>query len=192
VVTVQVVLTLIDYQFNVVAAVAYPDEASRAAFIGEVHAAIDLIALVLQALAGPIFSLSGLPLVLLAIPVCVGLGLSCVAWLPRAGGAVIALVTGKALDYSLSRAAKEMLYIPLSHAEKTQGKAIADILGYRVAKGAASLLLVWLTAHAFHERVVLWIAIGLVVLWSAIAVLLGRRSRADNGAPLPRAEVRSL
>ncbi len=46
----------------------------------------------------------------------------------------------KALDYSLFRAGKEMLYLPLSYGEKTRGKALVDIPrsakedGHRVVK----------------------------------------------------------
>ena len=39
-----------------------------------------------------------------------------------------------------------LLYLPLSHREKTQGKALVDVMTYRVAKGAASLLLLLFVA----------------------------------------------
>ena len=54
---------------------------------------------------------------------------------------VVVKVASKSLDYSIFRAAKELLYLPLSQAEKTQGKALIDMLTYRVAKGGASVLL---------------------------------------------------
>jgi AAA family ATP:ADP antiporter len=48
-------------------------------------------------------------------------------------------ILGKALDYSLFRASKEMLYIPLKYEEKTAGKTFVDIFAYRLSKGVASL-----------------------------------------------------
>ena len=40
---------------------------------------------------------------------------------------ILVKISSKTLDYSLLRGTKEILYIPLSRAEKTQGKGIIDI-----------------------------------------------------------------
>ena len=64
---------------------------------------------------------------------------------PRFATTALTKVAGKCFDYSLFRAGKEMLYIPLGYAEKTRGKALVDIMTYRVAKGFASLLAIGLT-----------------------------------------------
>ena len=37
----------------------------------------------------------------------------------------------KAFDYSIFRAAKEVLYVPLSFDERYRAKEIIDVLGYR-------------------------------------------------------------
>jgi ATP:ADP antiporter, AAA family len=79
----------------------------------------------------------------------------------------------KGVDYSLFKASKEMLYIPLSADERTRGKAIVDIVGYRVAKGAVSLVLLALGSVAIGAPSS-W-ALGLVVLWMGIALTIARR-----------------
>ena len=49
------------------------------------------------------------------------------------------MVAFKCIDYSLFRAAKELLYIPLSYDAKYRTKGIIDVFAYRFGKGAASL-----------------------------------------------------
>jgi len=45
----------------------------------------------------------------------------------------------KAFDYSLFRAAKEVLYVPLSFGERYRAKEIIDVFGYRTGTGASSV-----------------------------------------------------
>ena len=49
------------------------------------------------------------------------------------------------MDYSLFRATKELLYLPLTHRERVEGKAVVDVLGYRIAKVAASAIVLLVT-----------------------------------------------
>ncbi len=168
----QVVITLVDYQYNGVVARAYPDEDARAAFVGRVDASINSGAIILQALAGPILSFGGVGTVLVGIPLLL---LGCMGWLamsPALPVMVITKISSKVMDYSLFRTTKEILYIPLSYSEKTQGKAVADILGYRVAKaGASVVLLFWAATRG--ALTVFCLALG--VIWFALAVALAER-----------------
>lgn len=169
----QVVITLIDYQFNVALEQFYPDVDERTAAIGRMYASIDAIAIALQLGTGPIIRLLGVPLVLLAIPGVLGAAVAGYALVPRYGAIAAAKIASKAFDYSLFRAAKEILYIPLSRAEKTQGKAFVDMMSYRMAKGATSLMLLALVA-AQQPRAALWATLGCVMLWTVITVHLNR------------------
>jgi len=164
---VQVVITLVDYQFNAVLEESYPDTDARTAAIGKVYATIDMGSLTLQLLAGPIIKALGVARVLLMIPLLVGAAVAGFALFPTFAVIAAAKVSGKCFDYSLFRAAKEMLYIPLSYAEKTQGKAVVDILTYRVAKGGASLLLMGIIAISLGGWVA-WLCLALVVGWLAV------------------------
>ena len=169
----QVVITLIDYQFNVALERFYPDVDERTAAIGRMYASIDAIAIALQLGTGPILRLLGVPLVLLAIPGVLGAAVAGYAIVPRYAAIAAAKIASKAFDYSVFRAAKEILYIPLSRAEKTQGKAFVDMMSYRMAKGATSLMLLALVAMQ-QPRAALWLTLGCVVLWVVITVQLNR------------------
>jgi len=176
VVVVQVVITLVDYQFNTMLQQSYPDTDTRTGVIGQVYGAIDNGAIVLQLATGPILKALGVPITLLAIPVILAGAVAGFAVAPRFATAAIAKVASKCFDYSLFRAAKEILYIPLSFAEKTQGKAIVDMLAYRVAKGGVSVLLMALIAMSAGGWVS-WLALGLLVLWVVLTLSVVRRYR---------------
>jgi AAA family ATP:ADP antiporter len=92
---------------------------------------------------------------------------------PQYAAIAAAKVASKAMDYSLFRAAKEIMYIPLSHAERTQGKAFVDVMSYRMAKGATSLMLLGLIGFGRPE-LALWLTLGCVGLWVWITVRLNR------------------
>ena len=114
-----------------------------------------------------------------SIPVAIATSLIGIVVSGAYAPAMAAKVIGKVCDYSLFRAAKEILYIPLDYAEKTEGKGLVDILAYRVSKGGASLLLLGLGAIGAASRGP-WVALGLTVAWLLFTVPLVRlfRSRA--------------
>jgi AAA family ATP:ADP antiporter len=174
--TTQVVITLVDYQFSIAIEQFYPDTDARTAAIGQIYAAIDLAAISLQLSTGPILRLLGVPLVLLTIPGLLGAAVAGYALIPRYAAIAAAKVASKAFDYSLFRAAKEILYIPLSHTERTQGKAFVDMMSYRMAKGATSLMLMGLVGFG-QPKLALWLTFACVGLWVWITVRLNRSQR---------------
>ena len=171
--TKEVVITLIDYQFKVAMLQFYPDLDERTAAIGQMYASIDAMAIGLQLGTGPILRLLGVPLVLLAIPGLLGIAVAGYALVPRYAAIAAAKVASKAFDYSLFRAAKEILYIPLSHAERTQGKAFVDMMSYRMAKGATSIMLLGLVSLG-QPRAALWLTLGCIGIWVWVTVRLNR------------------
>lgn len=141
---VQVAITLIDYQYNNMLEVTYTTTEQRTAIIGQVYALIDLASIVLQLMTGVILQFVGVPLTLLGIPFLLALSIGGFMLWPGFAALALAKVISKSTNYSIFKAAKEILYIPLNYREKTQGKAVVDILSYRFAKGVASLVLLLL------------------------------------------------
>jgi AAA family ATP:ADP antiporter len=141
--------------------------------IGQIYATINIVALVLQLGCGLILRYVGVPITLLALPVILGATVLVGMVSPRFLTTAIAKVVSKAFDYSLFRAAKEILYIPLTTDEKTRGKAVVDIFGYRVAKAGASLLiLVVLGAGAYGVGPAILVC---AVIWFALTRLLVKK-----------------
>ncbi len=173
---VQVSITLVDFGYNRALEASYPDPDQRTGVIGQIYSATNGAAMVLQLLTGPLLKLLGVPLTLTLVPALLATSLVAHALHPRFIFLAFTKVASKALDYSLFRASKEMLYIPLSYAEKTQGKALVDVLTYRVAKGlaAALLLLPWWQ----DGRWLLLTLLLLLTIWILLVRPLGKRFRA--------------
>ncbi len=170
----QMVIVTTEFLFDVSAASAYPDDASRNAAVSQIYEYVGYGALALQLLAGAVISVLGVGGTMVLVPV---LGAGCIVIAATTGGFALmatAHALTKVLDYSLFKAAKEMLYLPLSHREKTQGKAVVDMAAYRAAKGGAALMLVGVGALGALELMP-WITLGWVVVWVGVAVALVRR-----------------
>lgn len=177
----QVAITLVDYQYNVTLEATYPNMDLRTEIGGQVYAAIDISALALQLLSGPILSFLGVSRTLLGIPVMLGTAVGAFLVAPRFVTMAVAKVASKAFDYSLFRAAKEILYIPLSRAEKTQGKAVVDILVYRVTKGGVSGLLAALLALEI-AGLVMTLTMGVLAMWIGVTWALINEHRRRTSA----------
>ena len=182
VLSVQLVVTLVDFQFQTAAERSFADTDARTAALHGVYFWISAGALTMQLLSGAVLKLLGVAGTLLTIPALIAASVIGLLASPVFAVAAAAKVLGKVLDYSVFRTAKEVLYIGLSRPERTEGKAIVDILTYRVAKGGASLLLqglIVLGALAFAP----WLTCVFVGTWLAAAVLLARdhrRSKRDD------------
>ncbi len=165
---IQIVTTLIDFSYLTTSFDAYPVLADRTEAYAQVQMAIGLGSLVLQALSGAIVTVIGVRALVIALPVILGGAALYASLHPTFTGLAVLKIVNKSLDYSLFRTSKELLYRPLSYAERTQGKAAVDIFGYRAAKGAASGLLEVVTLVAMVT------ALG-IGLWLILAALLALR-----------------
>jgi AAA family ATP:ADP antiporter len=180
---IQVAITLIDYDFSVVVQATYPDDDMRTGVLSDVFSTINAVALVLQLGTGVLIALIGLRGALLGVPLVLGGCLVAFLVSPVFGVMMVAKVASKALDYSIFRAAKEMLYLPLTQPEKTQGKAVVDMLTYRVAKGGASIVLLVLKKLGAPLFMASGVALGMVGIWLVLTVVVVRRYHQGVSAP---------
>ncbi len=178
---VQVVITVVDFQYNATIEAAYTDPDQRTAVMGQVYAWISGVAMVLQLITGIILGVIGVGHTMVAVPAILGSTLVAFALVPQFALMAAAKVASKALDYSVFRAAKEILYIPLNAAEKTQGKAIVDMFGYRVAKGGASLLLMG-TLYLLGSSAIGELSLVLVGGWILVTLRLVKGYRERTGS----------
>ena len=174
---VQGVIAITDYQYNDVIQATYAKPDDRTIAFGYFNAVISVGSFILQIFTGAILGKLGVRGTLLGIPMLVGLSLTAFVVAPSFATMAVAKVLGKSLDYSLFRAAKEILYIPLSYAEKTQGKALVDMLTYRVAKGGASVLLMGI-ASLGAQRYLGTLNTALVGAWGVLTYVIVRRYQA--------------
>ena len=173
----QVVATVFDLQLSRLVEVALPLRDERTAWFGSLYAWLNVGAAFFQFVGAPLL-LRYAPLrpIHLGIPVVhAALALAAV-FHPSLAIAAAAYMAFKVLDYSVFRAAKELLYVPLSFDARYRAKELIDAFGYRFAKGAASGLLA-LAGRFGTIPVVALPATALVALlaWGGLVVPLTRR-----------------
>jgi len=176
---IQVATTLIDYNYHVIVFESYPLLNDRTEVFTHVDMSISLISLVLQLLSGAVVTVVGIRALIVTLPILVGGAALYASIFPGLVSIIVLRIANKAIDYSLFRTSKELLYRPLSYAEKTQGKAAVDVFGYRVAKGGASGLLVALSGSVALVAVATAAGIG---LWLLLALVLAMRPTTEDAS----------
>ncbi|MCA9507970.1 MAG: hypothetical protein KC505_06075 [Myxococcales bacterium] len=179
--TVQVVTGLIDFKFNSMLQENYVNTDMRTEMLGYIHATVNVVGIAIQLCTGPILKLFGIASTFKSIPFLLAACLLAFVILPKFALMLAVKISSKALDYSLLRGVKEILYIPLSREEKTQGKGIIDIFIYRIAKGLSSILLLSLIAIGLSAYVI-ELSFALVVIWLILAIVIARRYQLLVGA----------
>ena len=132
-----------DYDFSVLFQTLYSDKSVRQTELASVYRWINLSAMGLQIITGVFLVILRLRGTLVMIPTVLGGAITLFLLAPTLGLSVLGImvftkIASKAMDYSIFRATKELLYLPLSVRERVEGKAVVDVMGYRVAKGGAS------------------------------------------------------
>ncbi len=141
VVMAQVVSTAAGLAFEGTLQDAFPDRDAQTAYSGRFYALLNLVAATLQFVVAPfLLSYCSPAWIHLALPFLNGVAAVWLFLRPGLTSAAAAYFLFKILDYSLFRAAKELLYIPLSFDARYRAKEVIDAFGYRFGKGASSLL----------------------------------------------------
>ena len=181
----QVASTILEIAFKSALQDYLPDPDKQNAFSGNYYALINGAAMLFQFVLAPLL-LSLFPgrVIHLLVPI---LNLGALGYMliaPPLWGSAVAYGTFKTLDYSLFRAAKELLYGPLPFDARYRAKEVIDVLGNRVSKGAASLgvtLLQW--AHVVFSNVAFaCIGLGAVTIWLCLAVPLTSAAQRERSS----------
>lgn len=138
----QAVSVLLDIAFHRSLQAAMPLQDPRTAFLGFFWSGVNAAAFVLQLGLCPwLLRRYSLRPILAAIPLLYGAAALAGVFLPTLPLLAAAFFLSKTVDYSVFRAAKEVLYIPLPFTARYRAKLTIDALIYRSTKGAASALL---------------------------------------------------
>lgn len=180
----QVMSTTLDLSFQKSLDAAFAnDHDGQTAYSGTFYANLANIAGVLQFVVAPLL-MRFVPLVVVhaAIP-CVHL-IACGVFVssPTLTTAGVALMVFKSLDYSVFRAAKEVLYIPLPFDSRYRAKEVIDVLGYRAAKGGTGLitgiaLKTWTITTGAAALASGAVALGAAAAWLLVSVPMALANR---------------
>lgn len=177
IISTQIVSTVLDLRFNILAEMERPDTDMRTAFFGSVYGNLGLAAGILQLLAVPLaLRFIALRYIHLTIPIVHFVSSFVLTVSPSLRTGTAAYVIFKALDYSLFRAGKELFYMPLSYDSRYRAKQVIDSFGYRFSKGGSAgvIELVRLGVGAIAGVAYSITAMVVAVLWGPIVFGLTR------------------
>lgn len=181
----QVVSTLLDLRFYGLVADAMPDKDVRTAFTGLFWFRVNVAAACGQFLVAPlVLQLVSIRLVHAAIPLLHVLAGVALLLRPSLWTGSLAFLLFKSIDYSVFRAAKEILYIPLPYDVRYRSKELIDAFGYRLGKGGMSGVLALATrcCGTLSGSVLAGVAVVAEGLWLPL-VLIMTKSRPDTDTP---------
>jgi ATP:ADP antiporter, AAA family len=135
----QTVSTALELHMNIRVKELIPDPDARTSWFGGLYALLNTGAAVFQFILTPL-ALRHFRLVTIhtAIPALNMAAAAVSLFVPGLAPAAAAYMTFKILDYSIFRAGKEILYIPLSFDARYRAKEMIDAVGYRFGKGLSS------------------------------------------------------
>ncbi|MBT4160179.1 MAG: hypothetical protein HOC70_13415 [Gammaproteobacteria bacterium] len=167
----QVIAAVLDFKFQALLSLEFVGrQDEETAFQGWFWGTLNTSVLVLQFIVAPIV-LTFLPnrLVHLMMPAIHLVAISLAVYEPTVLTVGTAFFLFKAFDYSVFRAAKEVLYIPLGFDARYRAKEVIDVFGYRAGKGGSSMVIVMLQkAGVAMSSYYLAIGFSMALLWLAL------------------------
>ncbi len=172
----EIVLTIIEYHFKVLASTIHTGDAlTHYLYIYALWT--NGVAVVCLAFgAEQIGRRLGLSRTLLLLPALIACAVLAFYFYPVLPLALVIMVSCKGLNYALIQPSKEQLYIPTTVESKYKAKAWIDMFGLRWAKGAGS----WINDFRTGDNMELFmlfttlISMGLIGIWVIAAILVGR------------------
>jgi len=107
---------------------------------------------------------------LVAYPFLLGICVSLYLFNPTLAFITGVMIIAKGINYVLNQPAKEMLYIPTTHAIKYKSKAWIDMFGLRASKVGGSLVN---KSIGVASKLTASISLGLIVVWILLARSVG-------------------
>ncbi len=168
----------IGFQFSVVADARFAGDADRLThFFSAFNVYLGLSAFLLQIFAtGPLLRRHGMTFTILLLPVSLLCGSALIFVAPMLWPVLITAGLDQGLRFSVDKASYELLYLPLTPRERSQLKAVIDIVVNRAADAMGAVLLGIATQGFFGLggfglglRGTAAINIGLLLLWTAAA-----------------------
>ncbi len=146
-------------------------------FYGRYQTAVNVLAAVFQAfLVGRVVRHFGVRIGLLVLPAVAFFGFSGIAFVPVLGLIRTVKIAENSLDYSLQNTVRNALYLPTRRDAKYKAKQANDTFFVRCGD-VCSAGLVFAGAHwfGFGTRHFAIVNVALVIVWLALAFVIGRR-----------------
>lgn len=177
----QLVTPFIEYQFMTLVGDRFADQDERTVYLSQIFGWISGTALLVNlTLTGFVHRRFGAIGGLVVRPVAVLAGSAAFVFLPLVNMAALLRVLDKALAYSINRASRELLYVPMSPSTVYQAKAWIDMLGFRMFKVFGSGVIILLTTRLpepFSLAQLSLVVMAICVVWTGAIFAIRRRYR---------------
>jgi AAA family ATP:ADP antiporter len=170
----------------------YPEREARTAILSIFFSVLNMVSIGINVVLTPlILNYLGVLAGLLVQPLVLATASYGFYLHPTFISAAIMKISDRGLSYSINRAAKELLYIPVAPVIMYQAKAWIDMVGYRIFKVFGSLLIILLTqwtswASGYGDLSVVTI-VGCII-WGVVLVYLHREYK--NLGPVDIAPIK--
>lgn len=190
----QTISPLVEYQFLHIVEATYPEREARTAALSLFFSVMGGVSVAVNLVLTPLILnymgvLSGLLVQPLALAVSAGGFMLHPTLIPAA----IMKICDRGLSYSINRAAKELLYIPVEPMVMYQAKAWIDMFGYRLFKALGALIIIGLSQWSLAGNGVVdlgWVVLVGCGIWAWVLATLNReylsltRPAGNQSAPL--------
>lgn len=143
----QLAQPVVEFQFLKVVEQTFTETDQRTAYISEFFSLMGVVSILINVIATPaIHRVFGAIGGLIVQPLILALGAIAFYAQPTLSMAAVMKIGDRGLSYSINRASKELLYIPVDPVLTYQAKAWIDMFGYRLFKALGSGLILAVTA----------------------------------------------
>jgi len=174
----QLVSPLVEYQFLRIIESLYPERESRTAILSMFFSLMSAVAIFINVLVTPLVLRNlGVLAGLLVQPLTLAISSYGFSLQPTLWPAATMKISDRGLSYSINRASKELLYVPVDPGIMYRAKAWIDMFGYRIFKIIGSLLILALTqwtAIATGYADLSWVIIGGCTIWVLVLINIHR------------------
>ncbi len=177
----QMASPLVEYKFMSMVQVSFSQLDERTGFLSGFFATLGMIAIGINLFVTPfIHRYFGIIAGLTLQPFCLFISTWGFYLHPNILTAQIMKISDRGLAYSINRASRELLYVPINSLHIYQAKAWIDMFGYRLFKVAGSTLILLLTQWLpirISTVELSWLTMGICMLWLVAIYLLAREHR---------------
>ena len=174
----QMVEPLVEYQFMKMVEVSILEREARTAYLGDFFSVLSAVAVSINLFVTPLVhrwfgAIGGL----LAQPSAVMIGSFYFMSSPTLMAGAILKIADRGLSYSINRASKELLYVPIEPLLIFRAKAWIDMFGYRLFKVLGSVLILLLTQWLpwpVDAAQLGWLVLSVCASWGLALVALHR------------------
>jgi AAA family ATP:ADP antiporter len=179
-----VTATLVYFQQADIAGAAFTDRAARTVFFARLDIAVNVLTVLMQVfLTGRLLKWLGVGTTLALLPVVSLAGFVAMAAAPSLALLAAFQIARRAVNYAVSRPAREVLFTVLPREDKYKAKAFTDTFVYRAGDQVGAWAYPALRWLGLGVAGVSWVAAPLAAAWVALSLWLGRQqARAQSGA----------